>query len=158
MEPYPYFPMFVDLSKKRILVAGAGRIASRRIQTLTQFWPCITVIAPDVVPEVEKLAKDGKVILERRSFQMEDLERADLAVFATDDEQLNAAAGEQCRRRGIPVNVSSDKDLCDFYFPGIVRRDPLVIGVSASGEDHELAAKATKYLKMCLISQEADCS
>lgn len=150
MEPYPYFPMFVDLSKKRILVAGAGRIASRRIQTLTQFCPCITVIAPDVVPEVEKLAKDGKVILERRSFQMEDLERADLAVFATDDEQLNAAAGEQCRRRGIPVNVSSDKDLCDFYFPGIARSGAAVAGITCSGTDHAGAKQLTRKIQELL--------
>jgi siroheme synthase (precorrin-2 oxidase/ferrochelatase) len=52
-----------------------------------------------------------------------------------------------CRRRGILFNAASDESLCDFCFPGIVRRDPLVIGVSASGEDHELEAKATKYLK-----------
>ena len=29
-----YFPMFVDISTKRILVIGGGKIAARRVRTL----------------------------------------------------------------------------------------------------------------------------
>ena len=30
----PYFPLFVDLNEKQIVVVGAGTIAKRRIRTL----------------------------------------------------------------------------------------------------------------------------
>jgi precorrin-2 dehydrogenase/sirohydrochlorin ferrochelatase len=61
-----------------------------------------------------------------------------------------------CRRRGILVNVASDKTLCDFYFPGIARKDPLVVGVTSSGEDHSLAAKASAYFRKLLGDKRND--
>ena len=44
----PYFPIFVDLNEKQIVVVGAGTIAKRRIRTLTSFTSHLTVIAPEV--------------------------------------------------------------------------------------------------------------
>ena len=44
----PYFPMFVDLSDKKVLVFGAGTIAKRRIRSLSAFTDHLTVIAPEV--------------------------------------------------------------------------------------------------------------
>lgn len=42
-----YFPMFVDLTQKKVTVIGAGNIAKRRIETLLSFAGTIEVIAPD---------------------------------------------------------------------------------------------------------------
>ena len=36
-EARPYFPMFVDISHKKVVVVGAGTIAKRRIRTLVDF-------------------------------------------------------------------------------------------------------------------------
>ena len=37
MKNKRYFPMFIDLSDKKIVVVGGGNIATRRIRTLLQF-------------------------------------------------------------------------------------------------------------------------
>ena len=42
----PYFPLFVDLNEKQIVVVGAGTIAKRRIRTLVSFTNHLTVIQP----------------------------------------------------------------------------------------------------------------
>ena len=42
-----YFPLFVDISGKKTLVVGGGRIARRRIKTLLSFTPDIWVVAPE---------------------------------------------------------------------------------------------------------------
>ena len=86
----------------------------------------------------------------RRRFQEEDLEGAVLVLAATDDEAVNSLVAELCRERGIPVNSCSDKTQCDFYFPGIARKENLVIGVTASGKDHRLAASAAGQLRKWL--------
>ena len=52
MADYPYFPLFVDLSGKKLLVIGAGHIAKRRIETLLRFAPSVTAAAPEALPEV----------------------------------------------------------------------------------------------------------
>jgi siroheme synthase (precorrin-2 oxidase/ferrochelatase) len=61
MAEYPYFPLFIDLSEKKLVIFGAGRIARRRITVLSQFTPALTVIAPDCLPEVEELAAESKM-------------------------------------------------------------------------------------------------
>ena len=48
MKNKPYFPMFIDLSDKNIVVVGGGNIATRRVKTLLSFTRNIRVIAPKV--------------------------------------------------------------------------------------------------------------
>ena len=139
MTEYPYFPLFVNLSGKKILIVGAGSIALRRAEALSPFGAELMVTAPEGRPEMEKLA-----------FQEEDLEGAVLVLAATDDKELNSLVAELCRERGIPVNSCSDRTQCDFYFPGIARRENLVIGVTASGKDHRLAATVAGQLRKWL--------
>ena len=150
MAEYPRFPMFIDLSTKHVVVVGAGKIAARRTAVLTQFTPHITVIAPEVHPDIEALAAAGKLRLVRRAYEATDLGGADVVLAATDDAGLNAAICEDCRLRGIPVNASSDKALCDFYFPGIVREGSIVVGVTASGEDHSRAKRVAEQIRNVL--------
>ena len=147
MAEYPFFPMFVDLSTKHVVVVGAGKIAARRVNTLMQFCPTVTVVAPEVQPDIDALAEAGRVILRKATYQPTDLAGADLVLACTDDAGLNAGIVEDCRNRGIMVNAASDRTLCDFLFPGIARRDNLVVGVTAGGEDHRLARRATEAIR-----------
>lgn len=147
MAGYPFFPMFVDLSRRRVLVVGGGRIAARRIKTLVQFCPSVTVVAPELHPDIAALADAGRVAAWRRPYRESDLDGVGLALACTGDGDLNAAVAAACRARGIPVNNAGDKGDCDFLFPGVARRDALVVGVTAGGEDHRLARQATEALK-----------
>ena len=49
-----YFPMFVDISTKRILVIGGGKIAARRVRTLLKFAEHIEVTAPEICDEMKR--------------------------------------------------------------------------------------------------------
>ena len=150
MEDYPFFPVFVDLSGRRTLVVGGGRIAARRVNTLSQFCPNVTVVAPAIHPDIAALAARGRVKTVARAYREEDLDGAELVLACTDDGALNAAVAEACRERRIPVNDASDRSRCDFLFPGIARRGPVVAGVTAGGRDHALARRATEAVRRCL--------
>ena len=152
MDGYPCFPIFIDLSEKHIVVVGAGTVAARRVRTLIDFTSHITVVAPDVHPDIENLEHVGKVAVLRKNYEDSDLQNADMVLAATDDSALNAHLSTQCRERGIPVNVSSDRSLCDFYFPGVIRRENVVIGVTASGTDHHEAKTVTDQIKQYLAN------
>lgn len=149
-----YFPMFVDLSSKRVLFAGAGRIAARRIAAILDFAGSVTVIAPEADPSIQALADEGRITLHRRRFREDDLDEADIVLAATGHAETDAGIAGLCRMRGIAFNAAGDRTLCDFFFPGIVRRGPLVIGVSASGEDHGLAAETTRWLEGIFEKQD----
>ena len=149
----PYFPLFVDLSGKDILFVGGGSIAARRITVLQPFADQITVIAPEADERIESLANQGGVTWNRRRFQAADISGRDLVLAATDDQELNAEITSLCREAGIPANASSDKELCDFFFPGIVRQGQTVIGVSASGEDHRKARRVRERIQEILTEE-----
>ena len=130
-----YFPMFMDLSEKNVLFVGAGRVNSGRIRTMLDFAGSITVVSPEADASITALSDEERISLHRRRFDERDLDGADIVITSTGHAGTDVRIAGMCRRRGILVNASSDKTLCDFYFPGIARRDPLVVGVTASGEE-----------------------
>lgn len=142
-----YFPMFVDLSDKNILFVGAGSVNAGRIATMLDFAGKVTVISPEIDESIIPIARERRFDFHPRRFEEGDLDGADVVFAATGSADTDISISEMCKCRNIPVNAESAPTMCDFFFPGIARRDPIVIGVTASGEDPALAAKATDYLK-----------
>jgi hydroxymethylbilane synthase len=136
MKSKAYFPMFMDISDKKIVVIGAGVIAARRTLVLADFCENITVVAPQIHPDIEKLEAEGKAYVIRRAYQREDIYDAWMVLAATDDAKLNDGIYSVAKCLGAFVNVASNQEKCDFHFPGIVRKDSYVVGFNASGRDH----------------------
>lgn len=61
MKNKRYFPLYVDLSDKNIVVVGGGTIATRRVKALLLFTRNITVIAPKMTADLWELGKLGKI-------------------------------------------------------------------------------------------------
>ncbi|HNL24317.1 MAG TPA: siroheme synthase CysG, partial [Pseudomonadales bacterium] len=77
--------------------------------------------------------------LRLRAFEPRDVDDVWLAVAATDDEAVNRQVRDAARQRGVLVNVVDQPALCDFIFPSIIDRDPLLIAVSSGGRAPLLA-------------------
>lgn len=146
----PYFPLFVDLSEKKVYVIGAGTIAKRRIRSLIDFTDCLTVVAPEVNPELNSLEQEKKIMILRKKFDLQDITDADLVIAATNDHTLNNDIYEFCRENSIMVNVCNDKEKCDFYFPGLAMKENVVVGVTANGTNHKMARKAVEKIREML--------
>lgn len=149
-KTYGYFPMFTDISKKKILVIGGGKIAGRRVHTLLDFAENITVVAPDICEEIEKLAAENRIILNRKTYEREDLYDADLVVAATDKPEVNDDVYSACKCLGITVNTASDKHKCDFHFPGVIEHEGVVIGFNAAGMDHKKTKEIREKVEVLL--------
>ena len=63
---------------------------------------------------------------------------------------INAQVVRECRKKNIPVNNASDRDQCDFYFPGIAKDGDTVVGITSGGRDHKLAAKISQAVRNVL--------
>ena len=154
-----YFPLFVDVEQKKIVVVGAGRIARRRIQTLLSFGARILVIAPEAVEEIQALAEEGRLTWRKTGWGPETEAALDGSLFvlsAADDRAVNEAVYLACKARGIPVNCSDDRARCDFYFPGIAQGGGVTAGVTAGGTDHRLAREATERIRRCLTENGSE--
>ena len=150
MKNKRYFPMFIDLSDKKIVVVGGGNIATRRIRTLLQFTRNITAIAPKSTMELQELGKTGYVNLITRPVKRSDFDMAYMVIAATNDRKLNDEIHRICRQEGVYVNVASDREQCDFYFPGIYMEEGLVVGITASGLDHKKARRIRAEIQNAL--------
>ena len=89
MKTKRYFPMFIDLSDKKIVVVGGGNIATRRVRTLLQFTRNITAIAPKCTMELQELGKTGYVHLITRAVKRSDFDMAYMVIAATNDWKLD---------------------------------------------------------------------
>ncbi len=143
----PYFPMFIDLTDKKILVAGGGAVALRRVRTLLKFGADIHVIAPGLCEELAQMKEEGKITAERREYRAGDIGGAQIVLTATDDHAVNRRIWEECRAAGIPVNVADDKRLCDFYFPSVVMTDEAVIGINSGGTDPSVTKELRRTIE-----------
>lgn len=146
MKNKGYFPLFVDISEKKIVVVGGGNIALRRVRTLSEFCDCITIVAPDIHSDIQELEREKKVTVLQREYRREDIYDAWMVLAATDNPKLNEEIYSVAKCLGALVNVASNQEKCDFHFPGIVKNDPYVVGINAAGQDHGGAAKLRKKI------------
>lgn len=146
-----FFPLFVDLTEKKVVVIGAGKIAARRIKTLLSFAGTLTVVAPKAEEEIIALAQQKKLEYREREFRKEDIFDADLVITAANDEKVNEEVYHVCKVLGIPVNVASSQQKCDFHFPGIIEYDGVILGFNGGGKNHgkvkEVRRKTEQALK-----------
>ena len=138
-----YYPLFLDVRGKPVLVAGAGKVALRKAKGLVEAGARVTVVAPRRAPGFAELP----VRFERRRFRASDLNGALLAFAATDDRRVNRRVAEEAKRRGIPVNVADRAEECDFVVPARIVAGDLVLAISTSGRSPRLAARLRKEIE-----------
>jgi len=141
------FPMFLKLEGKQCLVVGAGRVGEPKIGGLLETGARIRVVSLEAGPAVREWARAGKIDLELRGFLPEDLDGAFLAVVATNSRTLNERVYREAQRRGVLCNVVDVPDLCDFFYPAVVRRGDLQIAISTAGQSPSLAQKIRQQLE-----------
>jgi precorrin-2 dehydrogenase/sirohydrochlorin ferrochelatase len=105
------------------------------------------VVASEASPAVRRWAREGKLALELRAFSADDLEGMFLTVVATNSRALNERVYHEAQGRGVLCNVVDVPDLCDFFYPAVVRRGDLQIAVSTAGQSPSLAQKIRQQLE-----------
>lgn len=135
-----YFPMFIELKNRHCLVVGGGKIALHKVNVLHDFGAKITVISPEILPEIYQIKG---VFCCERSFLQEDIYEQELVVAATDNQELNHRISMACREKKIPVNVVDQPEDCSFIFPAYLREGEVVAAFSSGGQSPAI----TQYLK-----------
>jgi precorrin-2 dehydrogenase/sirohydrochlorin ferrochelatase len=139
--------MFLKLDDRQCLVVGAGKVGEPKIGGLLETGAHIRVVSLDASFAVREWARSGRIELELRAFTPDDLAGAFLAIVATNSRALNQRAYDEAQRRGVLCNVVDVPDLCDFFYPAVVRRGDLQIAVSTAGQSPSLAQKIRQQLE-----------
>ncbi len=133
------FPLFFKLEDRKVLIVGGGEVALRKADLLSRAGACITILAPNISHELQALLTDDKHQFIYENYNKAYMSGARVIIAATDDETLNHQIHADATELNIPVNVVDTPHLCDFIFPAIIDRNPIVIGISSNGKAPVLA-------------------
>lgn len=151
-----YFPLFIDISKKKVIVIGGGKVAERRVKTLLEFVNHIEVVSPEVTRDLYGLSERREITWIKGCYTAGVLDGADMVLAATDNADCNEKIVRDCRERGILVNTAHKKEMCDFYFPAVAVSKNVVAGITASGMNHSQAGGVRKRIEDLLENIQDD--
>lgn len=168
------FPFFENIEGRRFLIVGGGRTAKQKLSVLRRFTDRITVVAEDTdieapeneptgneapgnetpgnepsgieVSDAEPGENEGFRVIRKR-FDPDDLSLGDYIIAATSDRALNKEISDLSKAAGKPVNVVDDAELCTFFFPALIRKGGLVVGVSTSGQSPAYAGRLRREIE-----------
>jgi precorrin-2 dehydrogenase/sirohydrochlorin ferrochelatase len=141
-----FYPAFLNLNGKKAVVIGGGEIAERKVLMLLECGAVVTVVSPDVTPELESLARTEKITVFPRRYQRGDCVEAFLVFAATNDPTMHKTVYEDARKAGALVNTADEPGLCDFIAPAILRRGDLTVAISTNAKSPGLAAHLRRRL------------
>ena len=136
-----HYPLFADLKNRPVLLAGAGKVAERKAESLLSAGARVRVVAETLNPRFQQWAADGKIVWLGGLFEEAMLDEVYFVIAATDDDGFNRRIFEAAERRAKLCNTVDTADLCSFIVPAVVDRGALKIAISSGGTAPVLARK-----------------
>ena len=145
-----YFPAFLQLTDKKILLVGGGEIAFEKLEKLLFFTTDILVIAKEYRQETLALIHEQKLHYEVRAYERGDIENMSMVIVAVDDLAVQKSIYEESKDTKCLCNAVDSTEYCDFIFPSFIKEDDLTIAISTSGSSPAFAKHLKNYLKSLL--------
>jgi precorrin-2 dehydrogenase/sirohydrochlorin ferrochelatase len=136
-----FYPVYLNLADKKVLVVGGGEVAERKIESLLGTRAIIDVVSPVVTSRILLLATEKRIQLHRRTYETDDCKDSAFVFSATDDGAVSQAVFRDAHAAGALVNTADEPSLCDFIMPAVVRRGDVAIAISTGGTSPGLAAR-----------------
>lgn len=126
-------------------------MATLRVRQLLAAGAVITVIAPEVSDDIERLASQGSIQLVKREFERSDVNRSYFVVVgATGNARVQQALAEEAERCGLLYNVVDCPERCNFYTPAVVERGDLKIAICTQGKSPVLSGRLRRELEKAI--------
>jgi len=142
-----YFPAFIKLDNKKILIVGGGYIAYEKLDHLLDFTQDIYVIASEFSQEMMNRIEKENLGFEQRKYIKGDIKEYAVVIVAVDDIPLQAEIFKESKEYNCLCNSVDSVDYCDFIFPSYIKKDDLTIAISTSGASPAMAKHMKLYLK-----------
>lgn len=166
-----YFPIFIEIEKKKCLVVGGGKVALRKVETLLRYDAQVHVVSREICEEIRTLLPpeniyEGELLLLPEDTNEGELlpecscgpewplsdhfTGAALVVAATGSREVNHRVAQFCRERRIPVNVADAPEECTFFFPAVVKKGDISIGVNTGGKSPAVSSQVRRDIEKAI--------
>jgi uroporphyrin-III C-methyltransferase/precorrin-2 dehydrogenase/sirohydrochlorin ferrochelatase len=139
-DDFPPYPAGLRLAGLRVLVAGGGHVAQRRIPGLISAGADVVVVSPETTPAVEGFASSGEIVWHQRGFDESDLDEAWYVIAATDDTEVNERISAAAETRRIFCVRSDDAPKATAWTPAVGRHAGVTVAVLSNREPRRSAA------------------
>jgi len=129
--PVPLYPLGLLLAGRRVVVAGAGTVALRRVAALLQAGADVVVVAPQASAALADLAASGALTWLARRYAPGDLDGAWVALACTDDPAVNAEVAAEAERSQIFCSRADDGPSGSAWVPAVGRVGAVTVSVHA---------------------------
>jgi len=126
-----FLPISINVTGKRILLVGGGKVATHKAQIMSRFVQNVTVVAPEISAEIEALG----YTLVRKEYEADDLDGFFLVYVCTANEELNRKVKADAESRGILASVCDAPLLCDFVSPAIHKEGHITVSVASNAQN-----------------------
>lgn len=126
-----FLPVSMNITGKKILIVGGGRVATHKLSLLSRFTNEITILAPEISCEIKK--SNFRII--QREYHSSNLEGYFLVYACTNNYCLNQKIREEAHARGLLVNVADNPELCDFVSPAIYKNGYITIAIGSNAQN-----------------------
>lgn len=166
-----YFPIFIEIEKKKCLVVGGGKVALRKVETLLRYDAQVHVVSREICEEIRALLPpenihEGELLPSPGDTNARELlpecscgpewplpdhfTGAALVVAATGSREVNHRVAQFCRARRIPVNVADAPEECTFFFPAVVKKGDISIGVNTGGKSPAVSSQVRRDIEKAI--------
>lgn len=141
------YPIFLELSGRRVVLIGGGAVAIRKAQVLLDAGARLVVVAEQTSDALTALCTQHKAELIRSKYSKQYIAEAILVVAATNNTKVNERVYRDCQELEVLCNVVDDPRLCDFFVPAVVKRGDLQIAIGTDGYCPAYAGHLRKKLE-----------
>ena len=150
----------VKIENKKIIIAGGGSLAERKVKNLLPFNPEIYVISKTFTPFLQGLQSQDQVhliegdLLHNQGL-LDQFKDAILVYAATDNKQLNTLVAESARENKILVCAIDKPDICDFFTPATLKKGSIRVGICTDGKSPLMSKMLKDRFSNLLTNQDA---
>lgn len=141
-----YYPIFLDLKDRRVLVVGGGVIAEGKARQLIDARARVSVVSLTLTEPMTRWNQRGEIEWREGVFAENDLDGVWLVISATDDRAVNSEVARASAERGLLCNVVDQTEFCNFITPALITRGRLQIAVSSSGGSPSVAQRVKREI------------
>ena len=145
----PTYPLFLDLSGRRVVVVGGGPVAARRARSLVEAGARVEVVAPWLCEDLGEAVRDGVVSWHERDYVSGDLlepEPAWLVHTATGDPAVDAQVAREAEAARVWCVRADDASASPAWTPAVARgaagspSEGIAVAVTAGADPRRAAA------------------
>lgn len=139
-----YYPAFIDLRNKSVVVIGGGSVAERKVRSLIKAKAHVRVISPEITKGLAKL-RDREVLKHtKRTYTRGDLSKAFIVIAATASPKVNKKIADEATCLVNVINIPSEGN---FIVPSLVRQGALTIAISTEGASPAVSKAIRKEIE-----------